>query len=588
MSRFHLPETPDEFEIRCNQLHEQMRVMMEREVQASDYYSGDALSSSAHSKYQGPEALFQADGLDSSRDGSTAPTHKNFSDARTESTSPGGVGSPASTAWKRQASSSQISLPSASSPSGPSEGSSRPELPKLTLPGIISKEEGRRPYASLPFVRSVPEADLLKAAEMGDVQVIKTAVFSGTNPDATDATGSTALHIASKAGREEIVVLLLSHRASAHKSNKEGRTALHLASLRGHERIVVLLLKAGADPNARTKFGSAALHWAAARGHLGVVRALLGHGAKVDVPTCENEGTALLSAAFCGHLPVVRVLLSHGARICATNGKGMTALHLAASRGHDKVVAELVNTCERSSGLLAVSPGRLPLLSPSPSSSSGGEGRTEELDVTWSFVNAVDRVGETALHKAAAAGSEEAARVLMEAGADPYTVSAAGQSPLAVATVLGEDKVAAVIRALTPPGLPKGNTRMSSTTAATASTSPPASLSVAASKANEAGKGKESTAGLPPNSSSLASKNEKGVSSLEGERGGATEEEEGEDNDSATWLEIATDAGAHSDCGGMGRESPVRASSQDPPQQQPSKAPLRLPLGLSLNLSCRR
>ena len=61
----------------------------------------------------------------------------------------------------------------------------------------------------------------------------------------------TALHVAAKHGRLEVMRLLLSYGASVNSSSVDGMTPLHDACLAGRAECVVLLLDNGADVSNR-------------------------------------------------------------------------------------------------------------------------------------------------------------------------------------------------------------------------------------------------------------------------------------------------------------------------------------------------
>ncbi len=66
---------------------------------------------------------------------------------------------------------------------------------------------------------------------------------------------------------------------------QEEQTPLHIASRLGNVDNVVLLLQHGADPNATTKDLYTPLHIAAKEGHEEVAAALLDHGANHQLTT---------------------------------------------------------------------------------------------------------------------------------------------------------------------------------------------------------------------------------------------------------------------------------------------------------------
>ncbi|KAI9827412.1 MAG: hypothetical protein M1819_006953 [Sarea resinae] len=120
-----------------------------------------------------------------------------------------------------------------------------------------------------------------------------------------------ALQVASFAGHENVIRLLLDHGADVNQSGPHG-TALQAASSRGNSNMAQLLLNHGADVN---QFGphGAALRIASSRGHEIVVRLLLRHGA--DVVQTGPCSTALKEASSKGHRNVVRLLLNHDADV---------------------------------------------------------------------------------------------------------------------------------------------------------------------------------------------------------------------------------------------------------------------------------
>lgn len=112
----------------------------------------------------------------------------------------------------------------------------------------------------------------------------------------------------------------------------------------GHLRVVETLVAAGVDVNIRgTVGGLTVLHAAAGCGHDQiVVSTLLLNGAEKDALD-NNGGTPLMAAATGGHLPAAETLVAAGADVSihSTVG-GLTALHAAAGRGHDKIVSALL------------------------------------------------------------------------------------------------------------------------------------------------------------------------------------------------------------------------------------------------------
>lgn len=65
----------------------------------------------------------------------------------------------------------------------------------------------------------------------------------------------TALHISSRLGNVDNVVLLLQHGASPDATTKDLYTPLHIAAKEGHEEVAQVLLEQGASQTLMTKVG---------------------------------------------------------------------------------------------------------------------------------------------------------------------------------------------------------------------------------------------------------------------------------------------------------------------------------------------
>jgi hypothetical protein len=121
----------------------------------------------------------------------------------------------------------------------------------------------------------------------------------------------------------------------------ENDTALHLAAARGDNDMVMLLLEHKADVNAKDEAGITPLHLAALHGQASVAKTLLGAGATVDAIGFKDNDTPLIVAADNGRLGVVEVLLAYGANTNAVDKFGTTALQCARNGHHTNVAALL-------------------------------------------------------------------------------------------------------------------------------------------------------------------------------------------------------------------------------------------------------
>ena len=157
---------------------------------------------------------------------------------------------------------------------------------------------------------------LLDATKRGDVTAVKAALRGGSDPNAAQGDGLTALHLAAQEGNLEIVKVLLVAKANVEaKSRIGGYTPLHLAAGAGRTEVVRALLDAGAKPGeVTTTTGVTALHLAAkALNGAGTVKLLIERGAPVNAVESSSGQTALMFAAAAGQAASVKELLAHGA-----------------------------------------------------------------------------------------------------------------------------------------------------------------------------------------------------------------------------------------------------------------------------------
>lgn len=177
---------------------------------------------------------------------------------------------------------------------------------------------------------------LLDAASAGHLQVVQYLEQQGANMQATHA-GNTALHLACRHGRLEVVRYLLTLKACQphlHMPDLEGKTPIMMAAVDGHLEVYQLLRQAGADGGMVDQLGHNVLHLAAMNGNTELVVTLMDtddvgqylHGKK------QNGHTPLHVAAHLGQLPVLHALLrAPGAPVNVPDAAQNTPLHLAAS-----------------------------------------------------------------------------------------------------------------------------------------------------------------------------------------------------------------------------------------------------------------
>ena len=324
------------------------------------------------------------------------------------------------------------------------------------------------------------QTPLMLAASGRHPDVVAALIARGADVEARSRLGSTPLLFAAREGDLASVRRLVGAGADVDAALPDGTSALIVATVRGQVSVARFLLAAGADPNAgpiapsRRPAAAAdatavaaeaeahradytALHWAAgawqtelagpngiaverdaewaairgvpAAGRLDLVDALLAFGADPNAPlrripprfgysqisyehnkqgvNVYGGATPLMLAAMAGDVEVMRRLAAGGADPNLTTNDGTTLLMVAAGLGR----YEAENLLTEARTIEAV---RLAL----------------ELDAA---VNAVNDVGNTALHAAAHIKSEAIVQLLADRGAAIDVANARGETPVMVA-----------------------------------------------------------------------------------------------------------------------------------------------------------
>jgi ankyrin repeat protein len=266
------------------------------------------------------------------------------------------------------------------------------------------------------------------------------------------ANGLTALLFAARVGDLESVRVLADAGANVDDKSADGLTPLVLATVRGFPAVATFLLDKGADPNADGA-GYTALHWAAgsweteltvtsitpqregewatvsglAEGRIELVKALLAHGANPNarirrtparVGSSKNPGlpelegaTPFLVAATAGATDVMRVLLEGGADPRLRTSRDGTALMAAAGLG--RVIGEVL----------------VP-------EAANLEATRLILELGTADIDAVDGLGNSALHYAAFFRRDSIVELLVDRGARLEVANTFGETPLWLAELV--------------------------------------------------------------------------------------------------------------------------------------------------------
>ena len=241
------------------------------------------------------------------------------------------------------------------------------------------------------------------AAERGDRETVRQLIQAKADVNAAQGDGATALHWAAAREDAAMAKMLLAAGAGVKAVTREGSiTPLIMASMSGNSTIIDALVRAGADVNFAKSAGTTPLMLAAASGKVDAVRALLDYGALVNAKETAHGQTALMFAAGMGRADVIRLLMKHGAdaRI-TTEVRKLGGVRLDAN-------GELVSAETKPAEVKPAEPGAATIT----------QQRPRELGATIMG-------GMTALVIAARDGHLDAAKALVEEGADINQESAA-------------------------------------------------------------------------------------------------------------------------------------------------------------------
>jgi ankyrin repeat protein len=273
------------------------------------------------------------------------------------------------------------------------------------------------------------------ACQNGNGELVELLLEHGAHPNTTIRGGETALMTAARTGKPGAVQALLKRGADVNAKERRGQTALMWAAADGHNEVVKLLIQAGADIHATLPdSGFKPFFFAVRDGRADVVRTFLKAGVDVN-GTMEprrttlkgpRKGTAALPLAVeNGHYELALMLLDAGADP-SDQRSGYTPLHIMTwvrkpQRGEDdgdpapagsgrlnsvQFIRELVTRGADVNARLA--------------SGRGGLGKFNTKGVTPFFM-------------AAATADVEYMRLLVELGADPSIRNVDNCTPLIAA-----------------------------------------------------------------------------------------------------------------------------------------------------------
>ena len=174
---------------------------------------------------------------------------------------------------------------------------------------------------------------LFKAAESGNLVLLRALLEQNLDPEHTDNFGETALMVALRCGNRSVAECLLKIARDPVKIiDNEGATLLHKAAWGNLPELAnVLLLEHNMDIDSKDYAGRTALHVAAYQGNTRFLKYLLEKSANVNA--IDNEGkTPIFSGTYDGNLKTIKLLCEYGADLLLKDNTNLTVLEYAISR----------------------------------------------------------------------------------------------------------------------------------------------------------------------------------------------------------------------------------------------------------------
>jgi hypothetical protein len=164
--------------------------------------------------------------------------------------------------------------------------------------------------------------------------------YSGADSTAAASKYTDDWFVAARAGRTDIVQLLIDAHYPLETMTPEGYTALILSAYDNHPDTLKALLAAGANACAADQHGNTALMGALFKGETNIATILLDTPCNIDQTNKAGE-TALSFAALFGRLDMIPVLVAHGANANHVDARGGTALQMAIAQRNTAVADAL-------------------------------------------------------------------------------------------------------------------------------------------------------------------------------------------------------------------------------------------------------
>jgi ankyrin repeat protein len=278
------------------------------------------------------------------------------------------------------------------------------------------------------------ETPLFMAVKYDGASTVRTLLAAKANLRARDSQGNSALHAAVRWNARNSALTLIDCGIDINAHSLDGNTPLHDAVRLGINDIEMLLINRGADPEVRDADGNTPFMEAVMAGYTGSMERLAARGA--DPMTRNARGdTPLHIAVAMERTDLVNSLLRMGVSIHARNTRNRTPFQTALGVSHRMVSTLLTKDRINGSDDFGNSALHIALQEKAPAAT------VKIIIDQGARLGAVDSNGRTPLRLAIDTGAWESAKVLADAGADPFSTAGDSRTPADIALAQGESGI---------------------------------------------------------------------------------------------------------------------------------------------------
>ena len=283
----------------------------------------------------------------------------------------------------------------------------------------------------------IGETPLFTAAKHDAPSTISTLLASGANRDARDSMGNTALHCAVRWNAVSAVLTLLAEDINVNAHNLNGTTALHDSVRLGLIDIAGILINNLADIEVRDNNGDTPLMIAVRSGQVSSVELLASTNANAMTRNVNGD-TPLHFAVLVEDPAMVQILLNMNVSIHARNTKNRTPFQIALTESPGVVASLLTRDRVNGTDDFGNTPLHIALQERVP---------VQVLQVIigkGARLSGVDSNGRIPLRLAVDMSAWAHAKVLSDAGSDPFSVAVDEKTPVEIAIAGGRESIRAV------------------------------------------------------------------------------------------------------------------------------------------------